>query len=381
VTTRNIRFKEYVEQQKQKVGEHKEKRHRTLANETLDMVITRFLEYRTDVEKVAEVTVRGNKSKISLLLGDLLPKNKALTDVTLSQFLAYLEKNDGIENTLNKVKEFYQQETELGHNTIAGLINLCNPFFNRYLELPVKVKTMGKKATYKKRAKVSEIDQLLHHIDQKYRLKIQLTDDEKKKQLFRMKWAFERIIITTEKYTWARSIEICNITKQDIIEMRKTNTLRLRSRKRDKNPEVYQTPYVPDEYIKEWDIYERYRPVNQDTEKAIIRPDGTEMNTRSIRRVFQINREDLGLGDHLTSHNVRRSMHTLARSVINNKKIAQLQLGDISSKIADTHYNIPDPELIQYEMKRLYETGNLPGETPTPLEHENMEKRGDMAYA
>jgi len=176
------------------------------------------------------------------------------------------------------------------------------------------------------------------------------------------------------KYLWVRSKEISegHLTLGDIRQMKKTGRLPLHTKKRTSNPEPFQQPVVIKDFIKEWNIYEQFRDSNDWSDEApaivLVKSNGQPINRRWIRRRLQVLREKLDLPETFTPHNIRRSMHTLCRSVINNRMIAQVQLGDTSYKVADEHYNIPDTELIQRELEKLYSGETLADSRKTPFE-------------
>lgn len=74
-------------------------------------------------------------------------------------------------------------------------------------------------------------------------------------------------------------------------------------------------------------------------------------------------------------------MHTLCRHTANNRMIAQVQLGDVSTKIADEHYNIPDTEMIKEELEKVYRCENIPGEQITTMEQKLVKFPEDRGYA
>jgi site-specific recombinase XerD len=375
VTTDNLRFQEYLKKKESFKCENK--RYKSYWKKTLEENLQAFLQYREIIEKRAETTLDGDKRKLKRLFKFLT--NKKLTKITLEELVCDTE---SFQEKLTELKKYLLEETEYSRNYVSGILAHINPFFKTFLQLDIHISAPAKKSGSFKRIRISEIDKFINHINKTYQIKIQTTNNQRCKQRYRRDWARERFVILTMKYTWARSIEICNIQIQDLNEMMKTSKIHLRSRKRDNNPKEYQDPSVPTEYLKEWEIYKRFRDSSDWSDDApAITNNAKGIETRYIR--YLLGRKYKGtivLPDDFTCHNIRRSMHTLARHVFNNPKIAQLQLGDVSSDIANKHYNIPDSSLIQSELSKLYHSDHIPGEEELPEELNEKVNWGDYSY-
>ncbi len=378
------RYNEFKEYLKEKTEADKKERYKKLATEPLGGIINSFLSYR--METKARSTVCNDRKRIRQILRDLTPEGSNFENITFKQFLKSNGGTKGLQKKLSSLQTFYMKKFveggKLSKNYVSTLFSICNPFFSKYLGLDVKVKYIGKEKRYYTRIKLSQINKTIHHINEKYRLLLEIENDEKNKQNIRIKWALERFLIQTMKYTWARSIEIQNLNMEDMNKMEKTKILHLKSEKRKKNPKEFQHQPVLDQYIEEWQLYKKYRCTNDVSDKspAIVSLRGNRIDRSTIRRYLRKNRNELGYGDWFTIHNIRRSMNTLATHVFNNKKVAQIHLGDISEKIGEEHYNIPDFEDRRKELERLYRTEDIAGEQLTPMELRTADKYGDMAY-
>jgi site-specific recombinase XerD len=381
-TSRNNQFREYL---KNKPKDGNIKRYKDMGEEPLKIIIQSFLDERE--KKKASTTVKNYRKCITLLLKDLLPPKKNLDGTTFNEFLNFHGDQTKLGKTIEELKDFYLLELVANHklrkNYVSTLFSVCNPFFNEYLGLNFKIKHIGKsKDTYYTRIKLSEINNILNHIDEKYRLKLQFEENDRKKQDIRKKWALDRFLIQTMKFTWARSIEIQNLNMADMNAMEKNLILHLRSEKRKKNPKEFQDIPVLEEYAEEWRLYKQYRCTlnEKDDAPAIVSLKGNRIDTSTIRRHARNLGKETGYDGRLTCHNIRRSMNTLGEKVFENKKVAKIHLGDKNDKIRYDHYNIPDYDDRRNELMRLYSIEDLPGEQLTPMELRKKESIGDIAY-
>lgn len=388
---RSLAFREYQKNKEKNKEVVKKEVFEQCKNLLISEVIGNWIDYRSKIEKHDPDTIDVQARKLKQILRDF---EVDIENITLGQFIRKLGGVGNLQKTLESYKQFHLNrlndksipaESKLGHNSICSLLRPVNPFFERYLGLDIHLPTMGHKRTYRERVKLADLNKIIDYMDNTHLLKIKLAKTEQKKELIRKRWALERITIQSVKYLWARTKELSegNLTLGDIRQMKKTGRLPLHTRKRTSNPLPFQQPVVVDDFLEEWKLYENYRDSNDwsDDAPAIVSIGGEAIKRRWVREVFQKYRIELGLSDCITPHNVRRSMHTLCRSLCNNRMIAQIQLGDVSQKIADEHYNIPDTELIKKELENLYHCKNIPGEQKTPMELKQNEKGGDMAYA
>jgi len=376
MTMDNLRFQEYLHKKKSfKCGQ---KRYMAYTDKSIRDLVDLFLEYRIVVEKCAKSTVDGDKRKLRRLFGFLVDGD--VDDATLFDVIG--DDPERFQDTLSELKQYLLRETEYSQNYVSGLMTVTNVFFKRFLQMDVGVAIPAKTATSFERVKIGDIDTFLNHINKKYSFKLGLSDSDEEKQGLRRNWAVERFIVLTMKYTWARSIEIRNMLVKDALQMEKTGVLLLRSHKRENNPKEYQSVVVPEAFVREWQLYKEFRDSSDwsDDAPAITRHQ-EPVKTRFIRYLMHKYDKELVLPKDFTCHNIRRSMHTLARHVFHNPKVAQLQLGDVSSKIADTHYNIPDVSLIRSELDRLYQSDHIPGENCIPSEITKNIQWEDMSYA
>jgi len=371
----------------------KQKQYQQQKHNTLKQVLQNYKKHRRYIEKRDQDTYKTQHRKLKQIFREI---GINIDNTTLEQFYKQNNKDQGIQKLLDNYKNFHidrynnksiPQTEKLSWNSISNLITPLNPFFEKYLGLKIHITNPGKKPTYKPRTKLREINQILDYIDNKYKLKIKLADTPKKQTEYRKRWATERITISALKYIWTRGKEITegNLTLKDITHMKKTSRIPLHTRKRQNQPLPFQQPVVPDDFLQEWDNYEQYRDTqNKDPDSpAIIQVNkqGKPITRKWIRRILRRYRRELDLPEHITPHNIRRSMHTLCRTMSPNRMIAQIQLGDISHKIADDHYNIPDTEMIKQELNRIYTTDNIPGETPTRMENIKNKVEEDRGYA
>lgn len=389
-TSRTIAFRDYQQNKEkyEKVGE--QKRFISYQQTCLESIIEDWAIHRKTVEKLSKDTVRGSRRKIRQLLRELGIDLK----INLQDLLDCYENTEGLKNHIKEYQKFLLHtlkdksipiDQKLNYNGIASLFTPVNPFFEKYLGLDIHTPALGKKKTYATRTTLSQINKILEAINNKWHLKILLCNTEKKKEEFRKRWALERITLCSLKYLWARGIELTEgrLTIEDIKIMKKTGRLPLHNRKRINNPMPYQQPVVVDDFVKEFENYEKFRDSNDwsDEAPAIVQvnKEGKAITRKWIGRFIRGYRRELDLGDHITPHNIRKSMHTLCRSVVTNRMVAQIQLGDVSTRIADEHYNIPDKEIIKHELEKVYSCESLPGEIKTPMEL-SKKLEGDPAY-
>lgn len=364
----------------------------------LDQVINKWCKWKKEVEKHEPETISNNRRKLIQVFRDI---DIDIKKTPLKELLDDEEDLEKLRNKLKDYKEFHLSrlrdksipETEkLKHNSIASLFSPVNPFFEKYLGMPkekIHINTIGKKTVYKQRVTMDQVNKLIESIDTECHLKINLTNSEKKKMEYRKRWATERTAVIFLKYLWTRSKEITegNITMKDIKIMKETNCLPLHTKKRLNNPKPFQQPVVLKEVIEAWNIYEKYRDSSDisDNAPAIVQVNkqGKAIRREWLRDIIKKHRRAANLPEYITPHAIRAGMHTLLRSKCNNKKIAQIHLGDVSSKVADSHYNIPDAEMIREELEKMYRSDDIvPGERKTPMEKQKSSSySGDMAYA
>lgn len=379
--------------QKTQKTKTEQKQYQQQKKNTLETTINNWATYRKTIENRDLDTITVQTRKIKQILREI---GINIQETTLEQFYNKYGKTKGINKLLNNYKNFHidkynnksiPQNQKLQWNSISNMITPINPFFEKYLGLKIHIKNPGKKRTYQQRTKLSDINKILDYIDDKWDLKIKLAETEPRKTEYRKKWATERITICALKYLWTRGKEITegNLTLADIQTMKKTSRIPIHTRKRQNHPEPFQQPVIPDEFLTEWINYEKYRDTNNNnpTSPAIVQvnKEGTAITRKWIRNIIKHYRRELDLPEYITPHNIRRSMHTLCRTMTNNRMIAQVQLGDISNKIADDHYNIPDTEMIKEELNRLYQCDHLPGETKTRMENINNITDETRGYA
>lgn len=391
-TDRALAFREYKENIKEK-EEKKQEIFEKNKDRTLSEVINHWYDYKLNVQKHDLDTADNQRRKLRQIFKDL---EININTTTLGKFIEQHGGPKKITKLLEEYKKFYiarlndkniPDSEKLQYNAIASLITPVNPFFEHYLGLKIHVKTLGKKQISKTLVRLDDINKLLRHINDFWGLKIKLADSEEKKIEYRKRWALERIVVNCSKFLWVRGKEITEdrLSLADIKEMKRSGKLPLHTRKRTNNPKEFQQPVVVNDFLIEWEMYEPYRDSSDtsDSAPAIVQVNshGQAIKRRWIRKVFQRRRQEAGLPEYLTQHRVRASMHTLCKTMINNQKIAQIQLGDVSSKIADDHYNIPDTELIRQELERFYKCDRIPGDKKTPMEDESTsDAQGDMAY-
>ena len=392
-TSRHNQFRDY-QNQKQIEKRPKTPKYKTQRQQTLATIIDQWKQHRIHNQGISKDTMVVQRRKIRQLLRETgFPPDTT----TLDQLLKKTNGPKGLQNLIEQYKQFLLSQDKnkniptsekLGYNGIACMMIPVNPFFKHYLQLPIHIKNLAKKRVYHQRITLSQIDQILNYIDQRYKLRIMLAKTPVQKKTLRKRWSTERISVCAVKYLWTRGKEITenHLTLQDINIMKATNRLPLHSRKRNNHPTVFQQPVVTDDFIQEWNIYEHYRDSNDNKPNAPaivqVNRQGKAITRKWLRTLFKQYRRELGLPEYITPHNIRRSMHTLMRSMTPNQMIAQVQLGDISTKIADESYNIPDTSIIKEQLERLYHCDTLPGEKKTPMETQKEENSGgDMAYA
>jgi len=390
---RHQQFREYQHRQIQKADKEIRPRYKDIHNKTLHQIVDDWGIYRRNIEGLARDTITSQKRKIKQLLREIGYPPKT---TTLQQLLQKTNGPEGLQTLIQSYKQFLidqeknpsiPQDQKLRYNAIACIMIPVNPFFEHYLQLPVHIKNLAKKRVYHQRVTLKHIDQILDYIDNRYKTKIYIAKDNPIQQRkLRKRWSTERISIQALKYLWTRGKEITegNLTLKDIQIMKTTNRLPLHSRKRNNHPTVFQQPVVVDDFIKEWEIYEHYRDSTDTTDNAPaivqVNKEGKAITRKWLRKLLKYYRRELDLPEYITPHNIRRSMHTMMRTLTPNRMIAQVQLGDISTQVADESYNIPDTEIIKEHLEHLYHCDNLPGEKKTPLEQQTQNKGGDMAY-
>lgn len=387
---RHNQFREYqqIKQNKKTTPLYKKQRH-----QKLDTLIEQWKQHRLQVQGLSKDTMGPQTRKIKQLLREI---GYPPETTTLDKLLKENNGPKGLQQLIEQYKKFLLSQDrdkniptteKLGYNGIACMMIPVNPFFQHYLQLPVHIKNLAKKRVYHERITLSQIDKILSYIDQRYKLRILIATTPQQKKTLRKRWSTERISICAIKYLWTRGKEITenHLTLSDIETMKSTNRLPLHSRKRNNQPLVFQQPVVTDDFLKEWSIYEHYRDSNDNNPNAPaivqVNKQGKAITRKWIRDLFKQYRRDLNLPEYITPHNIRRSMHTLMRTVTPNQMIAQVQLGDVSTKIADESYNIPDTSIIKEQLEKLYHCETLPGEKKTPMEINPEEQNGgDMAY-
>jgi len=379
--------------QKNKKIKPEQKQYNLQKDKTLETVIENWCIYREKIENRDPDTIGPQRRKIKQIFREL---GIDIKKTTLEKFYNKYGKSKGITKLLNNYKNFhinrYNNKSiplseKLEWNSISNMITPLNPFFEKYLGLKVHISNPGKKRTYQPRTKLHEINKILDYIDDKWSLKIKLASNERKKIEYRKRWAVERISVSALKYLWTRGKAITEgyLTIADINHMKKHGRIPLHIRKRLNNPEVFQQPVVPDEFIQEWTLYEKYRDSNDYSPNAPaivqINKQGKAITRKWLRGKVKDYRRELDLPEYITPHNIRRSMHTLCRAVTPNRMIAQVQLGDVSHKIADEHYNIPDTDMIKDELNKMYLCDSLPGETKTRIENSKNKPNENRGYA
>jgi len=393
-TDRTQAFREFRKHLQEREADNKKTRFEQNKDLPMIKVIDNWHIWKLNVLKHDKDTVDCNRRKIKQLFVEI---DIDLESTTLQELIDQFDGVEGLKSIILELREFHKERIKdssipnndkLKWNSIAALFASVNPFFRSYLGLEMKFPSMSKKESNFQRVKLSDITKLLESCDNYWNIKIKLAKTDRKKQEYRKRWAVQRITIELLKYSWARTKAISEnyLSLGDIRTMKKTGFLPLHIRKRLNNPEQFQKPMILDEFIIEWNRYEKYRDSTDwsDSAPAIVQvnSNGRPITRKWIRKIFRDLRRDAGLPDNITAHNIRRSMNTLASSVMGNSKVADLQLGDKDPKVIKTHYNIPDATMRKMELEKLYNSDDqVPGETLTPMETKktnNFEE--DMAY-
>lgn len=284
---------------------------------TIDELFEEFAAWMKQQDYSRE-TIMGKKKKVRKFFRDTQITLQDVTEEVRETHKAYLLDELG--------KGTYKR------NYIRSILNDSNVFFKSFLgRTDLHVGSIDGEEISIDRLTREDIDKMLDEID-------------KRDDISRAKQALHRILVVSLWDELPRIGELHRLTLGDIQEV--TRKITFHSKKRDRVPAHLRYPFMTEEFLKEWNLYRKYRDSDDWTDSAPafvqVKTQGKVMSAKFVNRMLKDYASRAGINKRITCHLMRKSGGT--ELAMKNPKLAQGQLGHKSPLITLKHYVCPNDD-------------------------------------